>query len=157
MTDHAQFLRQAVDLARANSQAGGRPFGALVVKAGAVIAQGVNDILATGDPTAHAELTAIRHAARALGTTDLAGCTVYASGQPCPMCLAAMRLARVDAVLFAFSNADGAPFGLSTESLYAEMALPFGAQNMDIAQHALPEPVGRHLYADWYADRQGRT
>lgn len=86
MRSDADFLGQAVDLAMANVRdGGGRPFGALVVKDGEVIATGVNEIGATGDPTAHAELTAIRRAAQALGAPRLDGCVVYASGQPCPM------------------------------------------------------------------------
>ena len=93
MTDDKRFLCQAIELARANIGKGGRPFGAVVVKDGEVVAAGVNEIHSTNDPTAHAELTAIRAASRKLGSPDLSGCVVYASGHPCPMCMAAMRLA----------------------------------------------------------------
>lgn len=147
MGDDTRFLGEAIALAQANVARGGRPFGAVVVKDGAIVASGVNEIQATGDPTAHAELLAIRAASRALQTPDLAGCTVYASGHPCPMCLAAMRLAGVTAVMYAFSNADGAPFGLSTAEVYAELAKPFAEQSMTI-RHVpiLAEPM---LYAEW--------
>ena len=77
-----RFLAEAIALARANAERGGRPFGAVVVKDGAVIATGVNEILETGDPTAHAELGALRAASRKLGSPDLSGCAVFASGHP---------------------------------------------------------------------------
>lgn len=86
---------QAIELAYANADKGGRPFGALIVKDGKVLAQGVNEIMTTNDPTAHAELLAIRAASQALGSASLAGCSVYASGHPCPMCMAAMRMAGI--------------------------------------------------------------
>ena len=123
MATEEHFLRQAIDLALANVRDhDGRPFGALVVKDGEVIATGVNESGATGDPTAHAELSAIRKAAQVLGGPRLDGCVVYASGQPCPMCLSAMYLTGVSAVRFAYSNEDGEPFGLSTATVYAELA-----------------------------------
>ena len=93
MSDEERFLRQAIELAYANIEKGGRPFGAVVVKDGAAIATGVNEVHATNDPTDHAEMVAIRAASRALGSASLDGCTVYASGQPCPMCMAALRVA----------------------------------------------------------------
>lgn len=130
--------------------AGGRPFGAVVVKDGEVIATGVNEIGATGDPTAHAELSAIRQAAQVLGSPRLDGCIVYASGQPCPMCLSAMYLTGVSAIRFAYSNADGDPFGLSTASVYAELAKPLEEQILDIG-HQPPDPAQESPYAVWKA------
>lgn len=154
MADERDFLAQAIALARANVAEGGRPFGAVIVKDGAVLASGVNNILATNDPTSHAELNAIRAASAALGSPDLSGCTVYASGHPCPMCLAAMRMAGVSAVAFAYSNEDGAPYGLSTAPIYAELARPFAEQSMTI-RHVPVQPEARpDIYADWAA-RQG--
>lgn len=142
------FLNQAVALALANVRdGGGRPFGALVVKDGVVLASGVNEIGATGDPTAHAELTAIRKAAQALGSPRLDGCIVYASGQPCPMCLSAMHLTGVKAVRFAYSNAQGEPYGLSTAPVYAELARPLEAQALDIRQVEVGEPEAYRLWA----------
>lgn len=119
---HDRFVRQAVDLARENVRAGGRPFGALVVKDDVVIAAGVNEVAATGDPTAHAELQAIRAAARALGDVRLDSCVVYASGHPCPMCLGAAYLSGVREVVYAYSLEDAEPYGLSTAPLYADLA-----------------------------------
>ncbi len=118
-----QFLRNAIELAYNNIEKGGRPFGAVVVKNGEVIASGVNQILTTNDPTAHAELLAIRAASQILGSANLEGCSVYASGHPCPMCMAAMRLAGIKSVSYAYSNEDGTPFGLSTAEIYI-LSLP---------------------------------
>lgn len=142
------FLKRAVALAESNVRdSGGRPFGALVVKDGAVLASGVNEIGVTGDPTAHAELSAIRRAAQVLGSPRLDDCVVYASGQPCPMCLSAMYLTGVKAVRFAFSNVQGEPFGLSTAAVYAELAKPLDAQALDIRQVAVGEPEAYRIWA----------
>lgn len=154
MAKDAQFLCEAIELAHANSEKGGRPFGAVIVKDGAVIATGVNEILATNDPTSHAEMNAIRSASQRLGSANLEGCTVYASGHPCPMCMAAMRMAGVDTVAYAYSNDDGAPFGLSTGAIYAELAKPFAEQSMTIRHVPVRLESGLDLYADWKR-RQG--
>lgn len=153
MATHEQFLAQAIELARRNvEEQGGRPFGAVLVRDGAVIATGVNEIGTTGDPTAHAELQAVRAASRALGTPRLDGCIVYASGHPCPMCLAAMTMTGVSAVYYAQSNEEGAPFGLSTAGVYAELAKPLAEQAMSI-RHLPVRLEGLDLYALW-RDRQ---
>ncbi|WP_423454369.1 nucleoside deaminase [Ottowia sp. VDI28] len=157
MTNEDHFLREAIELARTNIDKGGRPFGALVVRDGAVVASGVNEIQATNDPTAHAELTAIRAASLRLGSPDLSGCTVYASGHPCPMCMAAMRLAGVRAVMYAYSNDDGAPFGLSTAAIYEDLAKPFAEQSMTIRHVPVPAEGGPHLYAEWLQKRNQPT
>jgi tRNA(Arg) A34 adenosine deaminase TadA len=148
MTSDEPYLRQAIALARDNASRGGRPFGAVVVKDGQVLATGVNEILASGDPTAHAELLAIRAAARALGAPRLDGCTVYASVHPCPMCLAAMHLCGVQEVAYAYSNEEGEPYGLSTAAVYAEMAKPVHAQQLPV-RHVPVRAEGEPLYAYW--------
>ncbi|RUM96677.1 nucleoside deaminase [Pseudaminobacter arsenicus] len=156
MSDETKFLGEAIELARANIHEGGRPFGALVVRDGQVVATGVNEMHATNDPTAHAEMMAIRAASRKLGSTDLGGCAVYASGHPCPMCMAAMRLAGVGKVAYAYSNEDGAPFGLSTAAIYAELKRPFAEQSMAIS-HVPVRPEGTaELYAEWAEARDKR-
>jgi len=115
------FLRQAISLATRNVTSGnGGPFGALVVRDGKVIAEGVNIVTATKDPTAHGEVTAIRNACKALNTFSLQGCELYSSCEPCPMCLAASHWARLDAVFFAASAEDAAKAGFDDEFLYAE-------------------------------------
>lgn len=148
MSTDETYLRQAIELARANVEAGGRPFGAVVVKAGEVIASGVNEIRRTHDPTAHAEMLAIRAASQALASPDLAGCVVYASGHPCPMCLAAMRMSGVAEVAYAYSNEAGEPYGLSTAAIYAELAKPFAEQSMRI-RHVPFGAADPDLYAEW--------
>ena len=149
MSTTEDYLQEAIRLARANMEAGGRPFGAVLVKDGEIVATGVNEMLATNDPTAHAELMAVRAASRALGSPSLAGAAVYASGHPCPMCMAAMRLAGVGEVYYAYSNDDGAPFGLSTAAIYADLAKPFAEQSMKI-RHVPVRPDGDpDLYQAW--------
>lgn len=147
MTD-LDFLSQAIHLAKVNVEQGGRPFGAVIVKNGTVISTGVNQILTTGDPTSHAELNALRQAAQNLKSTSLNDCVVYASGQPCPMCLAALRMAGVEKIVYAYSNADAEPFGLSTakiaESLRDE---PHVQQGLSYTQ--LQADVSFHLYELW--------
>jgi tRNA(Arg) A34 adenosine deaminase TadA len=153
MADDAAFLRGAIDLARENVARGGRPFGAVVVKDGAILATGVNEILATNDPTAHAELSAIRAASRNLASPDLSGCTVYASGHPCPMCLAAMRMAGITSVIFAYSNEDAESFGLSTAAIFADLARPFAEQSMTIRHLPLDGAAAPEIYAEWQRSR----
>ena len=116
-------MHEAVDLALINRGRGGRPFGALLAIDGEVVATGVNDIVHSHDPTTHAEMEAVRAAARKLGRPDLSGSVVYASGHPCPMCLAAMTMAGVQAVYYAFDNDDAAPYGMSSEAAYQALRL----------------------------------
>lgn len=124
MSRHESLLREAVRLALENRARGARPFGAVLARDGEIIATGVNDVVQSHDPTRHAELEAIRGASQRLGRPDLSGCVVYASGHPCPMCLAALVLARVDAVYYAFDNRDAAPYGFSSEAAYQTLRLP---------------------------------
>ena len=157
MSETERFLCEAIRLAEDNLDKGGRPFGAVVVRDGAVVATGVNEILATGDPTAHAEMMALRAASRALGSPRLEGCAVYASGHPCPMCLAAMRLTGVKNVYFAYSNDDAAPYGLSTAAVYADLARPFAEQSMTIRYVPVRRPSEPDLYARWKRRQAGQA
>ena len=142
----------ALDLAAAAAAAGEAPVGAVIVESGEILAAERNRMRELNDPTAHAELQALRAAAHRLASTRLDGCVVYASGQPCPMCLAAIHLCGVSRVLFAASNAEGAPFGLSTADVYAQLAQPLEAQRISI-QH-LPQAAMQDVYARWRALRQ---
>lgn len=127
------YLAMAVQLALENvKEKKGRPFGAVLVKDGQVLATGVNTVLSTYDPTAHAELQAIQAGSRKLQSARLDGHIMYASGHPCPMCLAAMYLAGIREVYYAYSNEDGEAFGLSTRELYAKLAKPLPAQAMQL-------------------------
>jgi len=145
------FMREAIALARSNVAGGGRPFGAVLVRDGQVLARAANRIHETNDPTAHAELLAIREAAQRSGSPRLDGAVVYASGHPCPMCLAAMHLCGVTRAYYAYSNEDGEPFGLSTAAVYAQMALPPLRQALAV-QALRPEGEGG-LYESWAASR----
>jgi guanine deaminase len=120
---HEDWMRQAVALAVDNARSGGGPFGAVIVKDGRAIATGVNRVTATNDPTAHAEVVAIREACRTLGTFQLAGCVMYSSCEPCPMCLGAIFWARPDGYYFAATRADAAQAGFDDEHIYGELNL----------------------------------
>lgn len=151
-TPSNHFMRRAVALARANIAAGGRPYGAVLVRGDEVIAEAVNENHLEHDPTAHAELLAIRRAGKKLGTTSLKDCVVYASGQPCPMCLAAMHLSGIPRAYFAYSNEDGAPYGLTTAHIYEQMTRPFDQQRVELRPH---RPEGESgLYAE-FVGREG--
>lgn len=129
MTD-AELLRRAVDLAVESARVGGGPFGAIVAKDGVVVATGANQVVQIGDPTAHAEIAAIRAACRALDTHVLAGTVMYSSCEPCPMCLAACVWARVDRAVFAASRVDAAAAGFDDAALYDEIAAPLTQRRM---------------------------
>jgi len=118
-------MQRAIALAIENVRSGtGGPFGALIVRDGEVIATGVNLVTSTNDPTAHAEVVAIRAACEALGSFQLSGCVVYTSCEPCPMCLAAVYWSRCDAIFYGNSAADAADAGFDDSFLYEEMKLP---------------------------------
>ena len=146
MSDDQQHLQRAIALARTNVAAGGRPFGAVLTRNGAVLVEAVNEIHLSKDPTAHAELLAIRKASQQLGAR-LNGCVIYASGQPCPMCLSAMYLCGVERVVFAASNEMAAPFGLSTAAIGQQVGLPVSEQRLPI-EH-LPDAAMTALYHQW--------
>jgi tRNA(Arg) A34 adenosine deaminase TadA len=117
-----EFLRRAIRLATGNVLAGaGGPFGAVVVREGRIVAEGVNTVTATLDPTAHAEVNAIRAAARALGSFTLTGCQLYTSCEPCPMCLAAAYWARIEAIYYGASSADAARAGFDDAFIYEQL------------------------------------
>jgi tRNA(Arg) A34 adenosine deaminase TadA len=109
--DDERFMRLALERAHAGMEAGGSPFGAVVVRAGEVIAAEHNAVLQNHDPTAHAEVTALRAAARAIGTHDLSGCTVYSTTEPCPMCFSAIHWAHCDRIVYGADIADAAAAG----------------------------------------------
>jgi tRNA(Arg) A34 adenosine deaminase TadA len=116
-----EFMRRAIWLATQNVVTGtGGPFAALIVHDGRIVGDGINTVTATCDPTAHGEVNAIRSAAKTLGTFTLAGCQLYSSCQPCPMCLAAAYWARIEAVYYGASSADAALAGFDDAFLYEE-------------------------------------
>jgi tRNA(Arg) A34 adenosine deaminase TadA len=121
-TPNPEFLRRAIALATENVTSGaGGPFAAVIVRDGVIVGEGANSVTTTNDPTAHGEVNAIRAAARALGTFTLAGCELYTSCEPCPMCLAASYWARLDAIYYGACAADAARAGFDDAFLYGEM------------------------------------
>lgn len=123
MTDQKkEFMREAIRLSIEKMEAGyGGPFGAVVVRNGEIIARGYNNVLATNDPTAHAEVDAIRKACQALGTYQLTDCEVYTSCEPCPMCLGAIYWARPSKVYYANTKTDAAQIGFDDQFIYEEL------------------------------------
>jgi guanine deaminase len=123
-TTQDAFMREAAAMAHENVLAGrGGPFGAVVVRHGEIIGRGTNVVTSANDPTAHAEVTAIRDACRKLGTFSLAGCEIYTSCEPCPMCLAAIYWARLEKIFYANTRTDAARIGFDDDHLYREMTL----------------------------------
>lgn len=130
-----ELMRRAIALATENVAAGGGgPFGALVVRKGAIVGEGANSVTASNDPTAHAEINAIRAAARALNTFTLTGCELYTSCEPCPMCLAAAFWARIDAIYYAASAEDAARAGFDDAFLYSELRKEAAARTLPETQ-----------------------
>ena len=125
------FMQQAIALATESVESGrGGPFGAVVVRDGEVIATGSNLVTANNDPTAHAEVVAIRNACAKLGDFVLKGCEIYTSCEPCPMCLAAIYWARLDGIYFGSTAADAAEAGFDDAFLYREVALPLAERSI---------------------------
>lgn len=136
--DDERWLQRAVALATANVADGGGPFGAVVVREGVEIAAGVNRVTRDGDPTAHAEVVAIRAACRALGTFSLAGCTVYSSCEPCPLCLAATLWSRADRLVYAADRHDAERAGFDDRHFH---------ELLGTDPATWPTPVHRHPVA----------
>ena len=135
MQGNVEFMRQAIRLATENVTSGrGGPFGAVVVKDGKVIATGTNQVTANNDPTAHAEVTAIRNACTVLATFQLEDCDVYTSCEPCPMCLAALYWARCRAIFYGNDAADAAKVGFDDSFLYDEVKKPLAERTIPIVE-----------------------
>ena len=129
------FMARAIQLSLENVLSGqGGPFGAVVVKAGVIVAEGVNQVTATNDPTAHAEVVAIRAAAASLKTFDLASCEIYTSCEPCPMCLGAIYWAHLAHIYFAGFASDASHAGFDDSSIYQEFARPIADRSIPTSQ-----------------------
>lgn len=150
MSDENGFLRRAIALSREHMSAGaGGPFGAVIVKDGRIVGEGWNRVTSTNDPTAHAEVVAIREACRALGTFKLDGAVLYTSCEPCPMCLAATYWARIGRIVYANSRADAAAIGFDDDFLYREIPLPLEARSVPIVRALADEAI--RVFEDWSA------
>lgn len=136
-----QFMQQAIRLAYDNvDQSGGKPFGAVIVRNGEIIATGVNEVLVTHDPSAHAEIQAIRQATTKLQTDNLSDCEIYASGEPCPMCLTAIYWAKIPTVYYAYPEADAAAIGMATRPVLEQLKLPHDEKSIKIKQMYNEDP-----------------
>jgi guanine deaminase len=132
---HERFMRIAIKLSEQNvKRSAGGPFGAVIVKNGDVIATSANKVAKQNDPTAHAEVSAIRLACKKLGTYNLQGCIIYTSCEPCPMCLGAIYWARLDAVYYGNTKKDAAVIGFADDFIYAELALPLERRTLRISR-----------------------
>jgi len=118
------FMRRAIALSNEMLQRGGGPFGAVIVKDGAILVEGANRVTVSHDPTAHAEIVAIRDACAKLASFTLAGCEIYTTCEPCPMCLSAIYWARLDRIYYANDRTDAARIGFDDDFLYREIPLP---------------------------------
>ncbi|MFO8234494.1 MAG: nucleoside deaminase [Bacteroidales bacterium] len=136
-----QFLRRAIQLSIENQDKDGGPFGALIVKDGEIIASAGNTVTKVNDPTAHAEINAIREACRELQDFELNGCVLYSSCEPCPMCLGAIYWARLDRVCFAATRYDAKDAGFDDSSIYREIQLPYDKRTIPTEQSLRSEAV----------------
>jgi tRNA(Arg) A34 adenosine deaminase TadA/CheY-like chemotaxis protein len=143
-----KFMRHAIDLSqeKMDDNCGG-PFGAIIVRDGRIVAEGWNQVTSTGDPTAHAEMVAIRAATRALGDYQLAGCEIYTSCEPCPMCLAAIYWARLDRVFYANTREDAARIGFDDDFIYRELASP--EDKRSLPAQMLLRPEAKIVFDNW--------
>jgi tRNA(Arg) A34 adenosine deaminase TadA len=132
--DHA-FMARAIQLSLENVRSGrGGPFGTVIVKEGRVLAEAANQVTASNDPTAHAEVVAIRDACQKLRCFELRGCVLYTSCEPCPMCLGAIYWARIDRVFFGNLAADAAKIGFDDSAIYAEITQPHAEREIPMVQ-----------------------
>ena len=153
MTVHLEFLNLAVELATQNAATGaGGPFGAIIVREGRILASGANRVTATNDPTAHAEIVAIRAACAALDSFQLEGCDVYCSCEPCPMCLSALYWARPRAVYYASTHLDASAAGFDDRFIYEQIAVP--PQSRTLRMVHLPQEGDGEPFARWKEARR---
>lgn len=150
MNDRERFMREAIALSAEGMRSGqGGPFGCVIVKDGQVVGRGTNRVTSTNDPTAHAEVVAIREACRSLGTFELSGCELFTSCEPCPMCLAAAYWARLDRLFFANTRKDAASIGFDDEMLYQELPLPVEERRLEMKPLLRDEAYA--VFEEWAA------
>lgn len=149
MEQHPEHMKEAVALSRkAMKELEGGPFGCVIVKDGQIVGRGWNQVLTLNDPTAHAEVMAIRDACRNLNTPILTGCQVYTSCEPCPMCFGAIYWARPDVVYYANTKSDAAAIGFDDDFIYQELALLHPQRS--IPMHAIDKTEAYKVFQDWF-------
>ncbi|MGD1928860.1 MAG: nucleoside deaminase [Leptolyngbyaceae cyanobacterium] len=153
--DHQKFMAAAIALSFEAMRTGrGGPYGAVVVKAGEIIGRGMNEVTSINDPTAHAELTAIRQACEHLNQWNLAGCELYTSCEPCPMCMGAIYWARLDRIYYGNTKEVAGQFGFNSQYFYDELAKP--RDQRQLSMHPLMSTEAQAAFEEWaqQADRQ---
>ena len=144
------FLEKAIALARKGMLAGqGGPFGCVVVSGDEIVGEGCNQVTSTNDPTAHAEVVAIRQACEKLGNYQLTGCEIYTSCEPCPMCLGAIYWARPRRVVYANTREEAAAIEFDDDFIYQEISAPIDARKIPFLHQ--PHPMARELFREWAA------
>lgn len=147
MNYNEAFMRRAIELSVRNIENNGGPFGAVIVKEGVIIAEGANRVTADNDPTAHAEVNAIRKAAQQLGTFNLSGCEIYTSCEPCPMCLGAIYWAHLDKIYYGNNKQDAKAIGFDDSFIYEEIALTPESRRLKAEQRLAGEAI--HAFNCW--------
>ncbi len=151
---NTELMRMAIALSKENVEHGGGPFGAVVARNGEVVATGVNRVTASCDPTAHAEVSAIRAAAKALGTYDLSDCEIYTSCEPCPMCLGAIYWARLKKMYYGNTKSDARDIAFDDSFIYDEIALAPALRRLDSVQMLHSESI---VAFDMWRDKEDKV
>jgi len=147
---HEKFMKMAISLSEQNvKKALGGPFGAVIVKEGKVISKSANMVTTSNDPTAHAEISAIRKACKKLNTFDLTGCVIYTSCEPCPMCLGAIYWSRIGLIYYANTKSDAAEIGFDDQFIYEELELAMNQRKLPLKQIMRHE--ARQAFDQWVA------
>lgn len=150
MDQHECFMTDAIELSRHHMRAGaGGPFGAVIVKDNRIIARGWNQVTSTNDPTAHAEMVAIRAACQHLQSFSLEGCQIYTSCEPCPMCLAAIYWARLQEIYYANSREDATVIGFDDAIFYEEIAKPLDQRTLPVRRLLARDAFA--VFEEWWA------
>ena len=136
-----EYMRKAIELSKKSVANGGGPFGAVIVKDGKIIAESSNSVTIDNDPTAHAEVNAIRKACKALNSFELLGCDIYSSCEPCPMCLGAIYWSRLENLYFANSKEDAADIGFDDSFIYEEINVPVEKRRVKTSQFMREEAI----------------
>jgi guanine deaminase len=147
MSDDKKFLRRAIEIAASGIDSGGGPFGAVISKDGCIIAESNNKVVLNTDPTAHAEILAIRRAAGFLKTHDLDGCVLYASCEPCPMCLGAIYWSGIKRVVYSSGRHDAASAGFDDELIYNEISLEPSKRQVSFLK--MEDPEAKKIFRKW--------
>ena len=155
INDDIYFLKLAIELAKDNVKNGGGPFGAVIVKDGEIIAKGTNRVTANNDPTAHAEIVAIRQACDVLNDFQLKDCVIYSSCEPCPMCLGAIYWARPKKLVFAANKFDAANAGFDDSLIYDEINLPYGDRLLETVNLRIDESLQPFIL--WMSENNKKT